>query len=52
MRTAAQTHLMNGKATADTDGDGYPDYMDLCPTQPETFNGIDDKDAALMIITD
>ena len=20
------------------------DYIDLCPTQPETFNGIDDKD--------
>jgi len=25
-------------------GDGYPDYLDLCPTQPETFNGIDDTD--------
>ena len=34
----------NTKGTADTDDDGYPDYMDLCPTQPETFNGIDDKD--------
>ena len=22
----------------------YPDYMDLCPNQPETFNGIDDTD--------
>ena len=21
-----------------------PDYMDLCPNQPETFNGIDDTD--------
>ena len=29
---------------ADTDGDGYPDFMDLCPNQPEVFNGIDDKD--------
>ena len=23
---------------------GFPDFMDMCPIQPETFNGIDDKD--------
>ena len=29
---------------ADTDGDGFPDYLDLCPNDAETFNGIDDTD--------
>jgi len=28
----------------DDDGDSIPDVLDLCPHQPETFNGIDDKD--------
>ena len=27
-----------------TDGDGIIDNLDKCPNQPETFNGIDDKD--------
>ena len=24
----------------DSDGDGFIDLVDLCPNQPETFNGI------------
>ncbi len=28
----------------DTDGDGIPDYKDLCPTIQETWNGITDND--------
>lgn len=28
----------------DRDGDGIPDEIDLCPGQPEDFNGIDDGD--------
>ena len=37
-------YVADNKLTADSDGDGIPDVLDLCPTQPETFNGIDDKD--------
>ena len=45
MTTAVQICLqMMEKQQQIADGDGYPDYMDLCPTQAETFNGIDDKD--------
>jgi OmpA-OmpF porin, OOP family len=29
---------------ADTDGDGYPDAEDTCPTQPENYNGVSDQD--------
>ena len=36
--------IADNKSTADTDGDGYPDVLDLCPTQPETFNGLLDED--------
>ena len=36
--------ISENKRTADSDGDGFPDYLDLCPTQPETFNGTDDDD--------
>jgi len=28
----------------DTDGDGIPDRLDACPTQPETVNGVTDDD--------
>ena len=28
----------------DSDGDGINDYNDLCPNQPETFNGVFDRD--------
>jgi MYXO-CTERM domain-containing protein len=28
----------------DMDGDGIADEVDLCPTQPEDFNGVDDDD--------
>jgi outer membrane protein OmpA-like peptidoglycan-associated protein len=28
----------------DRDGDGVPDTQDLCPTQPEDRNGVDDED--------
>ena len=28
----------------DSDGDGIPDAIDLCPTQAETFNGFEDDD--------
>jgi len=28
----------------DTDGDGLDDYVDLCPNEPETFNGFADDD--------
>jgi OmpA-OmpF porin, OOP family len=28
----------------DTDGDGIPDYLDKCPLEPETVNGVDDDD--------
>ncbi|PJB98016.1 MAG: thrombospondin, partial [Nitrosopumilales archaeon CG_4_9_14_0_8_um_filter_34_10] len=28
----------------DTDGDGIPDSSDSCPTQAETFNGVEDTD--------
>ena len=32
--------IADNKITADTDGDGIVDNVDLCPNQPETFNGI------------
>ena len=44
MTAALILHHSDGKQTPDADGDGFADYADLCPTQPETFNGIDDKD--------
>src|SRR5262245_36537051 len=28
----------------DTDGDGIPDYLDKCPLEPETVNGVADDD--------
>lgn len=28
----------------DTENDGIPDSRDLCPEEPETFNGVDDDD--------
>ncbi len=28
----------------DTDGDGFTDQVDVCPTEPETVNGVDDAD--------
>ena len=37
-------YIADNKLTADTDRDGYPDYLDLCPNQPETFNGFQDLD--------
>lgn len=30
--------------TVDSDGDGIPNSIDMCPTNPETFNGHKDKD--------
>src|SRR3989344_4706046 len=33
-----------GQGTADSDNDGIADFIDSCPNQPETFNGVDDKD--------
>lgn len=30
--------------TVDTDGDGIPDDQDLCPTEPEDFDGFQDED--------
>ena len=45
MKMAVLIHLQDyGKNTADSDDDGFADFLDLCPNQPETFNGIDDKD--------
>ena len=32
------------KPDVDTDGDGIPDWLDKCPNEPETVNGIDDDD--------
>ena len=29
---------------ADSDGDGYPDNIDSCPSNPETWNKYDDHD--------
>jgi OOP family OmpA-OmpF porin len=31
-------------AVVDTDGDRIPDDVDKCPTEPETYNGVDDDD--------
>ncbi|HEY1558885.1 MAG TPA: thrombospondin type 3 repeat-containing protein [Kofleriaceae bacterium] len=31
-------------ADKDSDGDGFPDSVDKCPTEPETVNGIEDQD--------
>ncbi len=28
----------------DSDGDGYNDFIDLCPTSPETWNKYNDHD--------
>ncbi len=33
-----------GRATADTDHDGIPDEIDMCPTDPELYNGQEDMD--------
>ena len=30
--------------TYDSDSDGIIDNLDLCPTQPETYNGFEDTD--------
>ena len=35
-------YVADDKLIADTDADGYSDYLDLCPNQPETFNKIQD----------
>jgi outer membrane protein OmpA-like peptidoglycan-associated protein len=29
---------------SDADADGLPDRLEICPTEPETVNGLDDKD--------
>ena len=35
----------------DTDGDGIPDSSDSCPTQAETFNGVEDSDGCPDVAT-
>ena len=37
-------YVADNKMTADTDGDGIVDYLDLCPTQAETYNNYQDTD--------
>ena len=37
-------YIVDNKPTADSDGDNIPDYLDSCPNQPETFNGVFDVD--------
>ena len=45
MKTVAQIiHLMMQKVLLILMVTTYPDYLDSCPNQPETFNGIDDAD--------
>ncbi len=39
-------------ADQDSDGDGIPDSQDLCPTIPETYNGIQDTDGCPEIGTE
>lgn len=34
----------SSSSSRDTDGDGYRDSVDLCPTQPEDFNNVQDGD--------
>lgn len=34
----------NPPLLTDSDGDGIPDVLDQCPTQPETYNGFQDAD--------
>ena len=42
--TVVLTLLVTNKGNPDTDGDGINDFVDLCPNQPETFNGVYDRD--------
>lgn len=39
-----ETFAAKGGRPKDTDGDGFPDASDACPTQPETVNGYQDAD--------
>jgi len=36
----------------DADGDGIPDNLDKCPSQPETVNGFQDDDGCPDVLTD
>ena len=48
MKMDVPTLLVVG-GTPDTDGDGLNDVIDVCPTQPETFNGVLDLMVVQMI---
>ena len=41
---SAQGGATRSSATPDRDGDGLADRDDLCPTEPETVNGLEDDD--------
>ena len=42
MTDGCPDHIANNPPTYDSDNDGILDNFDLCPTQPEVFNGFQD----------
>src|ERR1043165_8135085 len=46
LSVSASGCIIDGSSSSsrDTDGDGFRDSVDLCPSQPEDFNGVQDGD--------
>ena len=42
--------IADNKAIADSDGDGIPDFQDLCPNIPEVYNGFLDGQMVVLIV--
>lgn len=42
--------VANRVSVADYDGDGIPDSSDICPTRPETTNGVEDDDGCPEVV--
>jgi len=48
----SKTGIDGNSTIIDSDGDGIADQFDICPNQPETFNGILDSDGCPDVFSD